>query len=118
MLVIRSDPSQATPVQGALFRGDVTRTPLVGDEQSKQVTVGVVSFAPGGRNVFHVHSFDQVLYITEGEGIVATEAGEQRVQAGDLAFIPAGEKHWHGAAARAAMTHLTVGAPGTTQVVE
>ena len=48
-------------------------------------------------NVFHVHDVDQVLYVTAGEGIIATETEEITIRPGDFVVIPAGEKHWHGA---------------------
>ena len=41
-------------------------------------------------NVFHVHDVDQVLYVTAGEGIIATEAEEITIQffTGDHADPP------------------------------
>src|SRR2546430_8296550 len=41
-------------------------------------------------------SCDQILIVTEGEGVVADEREERVVTAGDVAFIPANTKHWHG----------------------
>jgi hypothetical protein len=35
--------------------------------------MGLVVFDEGGRNVFHPRSYDQVLYVTEDEGIIATD---------------------------------------------
>jgi quercetin dioxygenase-like cupin family protein len=114
----KKEAGQFQPATGGIFRGTVSANRMVGEQQSKQVTAGLVSFAAGGRNVFHTHTFDQLLFITEGEGIVATEQEEIVVRAGDLVMIPAGEKHWHGATPTTAMTHLTIGAPGTTQAAE
>lgn len=118
MHVIRHDAEQVTPVEAPIFRGDVARRALVGAEQSEQVTVLLVRFAPGGRNVFHRHTFDQVLYVTEGEGIVASETEEHIVRAGDTIVIPAGERHWHGATDATSMAHLAIGTPGTTELAE
>ncbi len=117
MKVFKHDPSQLTPASGAIFSGPVSRRAMVGDAESNQNTAGIVSFAAGGRTRFHTHTFDQLLYITEGEGIVATEETEHRVRAGDLVLVPAGEKHWHGATPETAMVHLTIGAPGSTEVL-
>lgn len=71
-------------------------------------------FEAGGRNLRHTHGFDQALFITEGAGIVATEAQEQHVTAGDLLLVPAGERHWHGATPTTAMSHLAFGIPGSS----
>ncbi|MGI8925900.1 MAG: cupin domain-containing protein [Tepidiformaceae bacterium] len=64
------------------------------------------------------HAPDQVLYIIEGAGIVATREQEHSVAAGDVAHIPAGEAHWHGAAPGADMAHLSILPPCETRVVE
>ena len=39
------------------------------------------------------------------------------VSAGDVAYIPAGERHWHGAKAGSDMTHLAVLGSGKTFIV-
>jgi len=118
MQVIRNDPSAIEPTTAPIFRGSVGRRGLVGPEQSEQLHVGLVTFDAGGRNVFHTHTFDQVLYVTAGEGIVANEQQQHRIRSGDLVVIPAGEKHWHGATEQTAMAHLAIGTPGTTQIAE
>jgi quercetin dioxygenase-like cupin family protein len=40
--------------------------------------------------------------------VVATEAEEREVSAGDVVLIPAGENHWHGAPGATAMSHITI----------
>lgn len=118
MRVIRNDPKRAERSTAPIFVGEVYREQAVGDGDTKQVSIGVVRFVAGARNVLHTHSFDQVLYITEGEGIVATEREEQTLHAGDIAVIPAGERHWHGATEHNGMTHLAIGVPGTTEIAK
>ena len=97
--------------------GTVRLRRLVGREQTGELDAYLVRFEPGGRKLLHTHSFDQALYILEGEGIVATETLEQRVGPGDAVVIPAGEPHCHGATVVSAMTHLAFGVPGTTDVL-
>jgi quercetin dioxygenase-like cupin family protein len=116
MQIVRKGKEERTTAP--IFRGEVYRTGMVGEGETNQLHLGVVRFAAGGRNVFHTHTYDQVLYVTEGEGIVATEQEEHRVRAGDVAVIPAGEKHWHGGTEATGMTHLAIGTPGTTEIVE
>ncbi len=67
-----------------------------------------VHFVAGGRNKPHTHTTDQILVITEGTGIVAAGPDEREVRAGDVAFIPAGEVHWHGAKEGHDMTHFAM----------
>jgi quercetin dioxygenase-like cupin family protein len=55
-----------------------------------------VTFRPGEWTNFHTHAGVQVLYITEGEGIVATRDEEREVSEGDLILFPPREEHWHG----------------------
>jgi len=105
---------QVTP----LFAGQVTLQRMVEPEHSKHFMIRQVNFAPGARNKFHSHSIDQVLIVTEGKGIVATDKEEVTVVPGDVVFIPAGEKHWHGATKDSTFSHLYVMSPDskTTQL--
>jgi quercetin dioxygenase-like cupin family protein len=119
MKVVRIDPGKREPATGPLFIGTVARQAVIGDGDSSQIRIGVVTFQEGAVNKYHRHTFDQVLFVTEGEGIVQTKGEpEQRVTAGDVIFVPAGEVHWHGAAPGRSMSHLTVATPGTTELVE
>jgi quercetin dioxygenase-like cupin family protein len=102
---------------GPLFTGkDVTTQPLVPD--SRDFRVNIVNFGKGVRNKFHIHESDQVLIVTAGKGIVATEEEERVVTVGDVILFPAGEKHWHGATSESAFSHIFVSSTGskTTQV--
>ncbi|WIV68481.1 cupin domain-containing protein [Natrialbaceae archaeon AArc-T1-2] len=60
------------------------------------VRSAAVTFRPGERTKFHTHAGVQVLYVIEGEGIVATRDEERAVSSGDLIVFPPGEEHWHG----------------------
>jgi len=105
--------SNASP----LFTGpDVTRQSLISD--SKELRVSIVNFGKGVRNKFHTHDVDQVLIVTAGRGIVATEKGEKVVTVGEVILFPAGEKHWHGATKDSEFSHIVVTRVGgkTTQL--
>jgi quercetin dioxygenase-like cupin family protein len=43
-----------------------------------------------------------------GKGIVANEHEELMAMPGMIFFIPAGEKHWHGATPESSFSHLYV----------
>jgi quercetin dioxygenase-like cupin family protein len=68
----------------------------------------LTSFGIGARLNWHTHDSEQILYVTEGRGIVATKDREQIITAGSIVYIPAGEAHWHGAAEGSSMTHLNI----------
>ncbi len=74
-----------------------------------------VRFQPGARTDWHWHPDGQVLYVTEGEGLVQTADGETvQIRKGDVVFAPAEEVHWHGAQRQTAMTHLSLTTGGAT----
>lgn len=103
---------------GKLFTAPVTMQSLVGPDLSKNFSIRQVNFDKGVRNKFHSHSIEQILIVTQGKGIVATEQEELVVTPGDVIFIPAGEKHWHGATPESGFSHLYVMSPDskTTQL--
>jgi len=68
-----------------------------------------VRFEPGARTAWHTHPLGQTLIVTAGVGLVQQEGGAvQEIRPGDVITIPAGVKHWHGATADHAMTHIAI----------
>ena len=82
-----------------------------------QVVIGNVTFEPGCRNNWHIHHADkgggQILICVAGRGYYQ-EWGKEAVEMrpGDCINIPAGVKHWHGAAPDSWFSHLAVEVPG------
>ena len=113
MKVVRISDVKAEESTTPLFRGKVSRQCLIGESED-ELRVAVLNFSPGAVNVFHTHTFDQILYVTEGKGIVATENEEIAVTPGTIIFIPAGERHWHGATKDTAFSHIAIMPPGHT----
>jgi quercetin dioxygenase-like cupin family protein len=118
MHVAHGKDSNLRPESRDIFTGDVHTSMLAGDAVAERLRLNLVRFSPGARTKWHRHSFEQGLLITEGKGIVATEEHEHVVEAGDAVVIYAGEKHWHGATNTTAMAHVSIGAPGETEVLE
>lgn len=84
---------------------------------TEQVVIGNVTFEPGCRNNWHVHHADkgggQMLLVTAGRGYYQEYGKEAReLHPGDVVNIPAGVKHWHGAASDSWFAHLAVEVPG------
>lgn len=81
------------------------------------VGIGNVTFEPGCRNNWHIHHAQkgggQILLCTAGKGWYQ-EWGKpaQQLHPGDVVKIPAGVKHWHGAAKDSWFVHLSVEVPG------
>lgn len=101
-----------------IFIGNVTRKGLVGDDNPGLLRVNLVEFHDGARNKLHHHGADQVLIVTNGHGIVATEQEELELETGDVVLIPAGEKHWHGAKPGQDFAHLAILTPGSMTIDE
>ncbi len=110
MEVIRngSVPEEDATNAPLFYGGPVSRQPLVGPGRSGDFNFNLVNFYDGAKNKFHSHTTDQILFVTKGTGIVATEEEEINVTEGDTAFIPSGEKHWHGAADGHDFTHISL----------
>ena len=83
----------------------------------EQVGIFNVTFEPGCRNNWHIHHADQgggqILVCVAGRGFYQ-EWGKKPIcmTAGDVINIPAGVKHWHGAAPDSWFSHLAVEVPG------
>lgn len=99
---------------GPLFVGDVTRQNMVSAETSQDFNCAIVNFDHGARNKFHKHSNDQLLIVTAGTGVVATEGEQVEVHQGDVVHVVGGEKHWHGAKDGHDFSHITVTRAGST----
>jgi len=111
MKAIKMNQVNKEPTIAPLFTGPVTMQKFVDTDLSKRFMISQVNFDRGVRNKFHTHTIEQVLIVTEGKGIVATDKEEITVVPGDIIFVPAGEKHWHGAAKGATFSHLYVNSP-------
>ena len=77
------------------------------------VPIANVTFEPGCRNNWHIHHAlsggGQLLLCVDGQGWVQEWGKPARaLNPGDVVVIPAGVKHWHGASAQTAMTHLAI----------
>jgi quercetin dioxygenase-like cupin family protein len=119
MHVVRIDDVPKIPRVSPLFTGkEVTTQQLI--PEGGNYTMNVVNFGRGVRNKFHVHESDQILIVTAGKGIVATEQEQRVVSVGDIILFPAGEKHWHGATEDSEFSHIFIYRAGgkTTQIEE
>lgn len=80
---------------------------------TEQIGIFNVTFEPGCRNNWHIHYADkgggQILICVAGEGYYQEWGKEvQKLFPGDTVNIPAGVKHWHGAAPNSWFSHLAI----------
>ena len=83
---------------------------------TSQVGIYNVTFEPGCRNNWHIHHAKQgggqILICVAGRGYYQEEGKEAvEMKPGDVVNIPAGVKHWHGAAPDSWFSHLAVEVP-------
>jgi len=69
----------------------------------------MVRFEPAARTHWHTHPLGQTLLVIAGSGRAQSWGGPVReIKAGDVVWIPPGEKHWHGAGPNTSLTHIAV----------
>ena len=101
------DNNAKSESRGATFTGQVWADPVM--PTTDGVTINNVFFTPGARTFWHTHAQGQVLQVSAGKGWICV-AGQQAqpIRAGDTVWIPANERHWHGAAADSYLLHMAI----------
>lgn len=91
------------------YAGTVRKEALFDADEPSRVVGGVVTYELGSRTAWHIHPLGQVLIISAGVGLVQ-QWGQpvQEVREGDIIWIPAGVKHWHGATDNSRMRHVAI----------
>jgi quercetin dioxygenase-like cupin family protein len=110
MLIIHANGSQPSAVGPAdYFTGTVrVDAPFKGTEEAR-VSGATVTFEPGARTAWHTHPLGQTLIVTAGSGLVQALGQPVRsIKPGDTVWIAPNVKHWHGATATTAMTHIAI----------
>jgi quercetin dioxygenase-like cupin family protein len=109
MEVRRNGSQPSGKGQAEYFTGHVRIDPQFQAPHPARVSVASVTFEPGARTAWHSHPLGQTLIVTAGSGLVQSwGASVQKIRPGDVIWSSPGEKHWHGATATTAMTHLSI----------
>jgi len=91
------------------FTGTVRIDPLFQAPDPARTSGASVTFEPGARTVWHTHPLGQTLVVMAGCGLVQRWGGPiEEIRPGDVIWFLPGEKHWHGATATTAMTHIAI----------
>jgi quercetin dioxygenase-like cupin family protein len=102
-----SQPSAKGPAE--CFTGNVRVDPLFEAPEPARARGACVTFEPGARSAWHTHPLGQILVVTSGCGYVQSWGDPiRKMLPGDVVWCPPDEKHWHGATANTAMTHIAI----------
>lgn len=102
-----STPSIKGP--GDWFTGVVRIDPLFDANEARRSAAASVTFEPGARTAWHTHPLGQTLIVTSGCGWAQKDGGpREEIHPGDIVWFEPNEKHWHGATATTAMTHIAI----------
>jgi 4-carboxymuconolactone decarboxylase len=107
--VVTQEARTSNPGAPANFTGHAQVEQLFAAHDPSRITGGIVTFQPGARSAWHTHPLGQILIVTAGIGLVQQwGAPVHAMKAGDVVWIPAGVKHWHGAAPSSTVTHMAI----------
>ena len=91
------------------FTGSVRIDSLFQPNEHRRAAAATVTFEPGARTAWHTHPLGQTPIVVSGLGWAQREGGlVEEIRPGDVVWFPPGEKHWHGASATMAMTHIAI----------
>lgn len=91
------------------FIGKSYVNPIFTPTPENPMAISNVTFEPGCRNNWHIHSTEQILLVTDGTGWYQEDGLPARLlHAGDTVVIKAGVKHWHGASADSSFAHIAI----------
>ena len=94
MIVVNTNEAALAELNDEIVqKGPVNRRLLLSDKDTGGFGATLVTFDAGAKLNFHTHDSEQILYITDGKGILATKDKEYVVTPGCIVFIPAGEVH-------------------------
>jgi quercetin dioxygenase-like cupin family protein len=107
--IARNGSQPSSKGSAEYFVGTVRIDPLFQAIAPSRTSGASVTFEPGARTAWHSHPFGQVLIVTAGTSLIQRWGGPiEEIRPGDVVRIPPGLKHWHGATATAAMTHISI----------
>ena len=109
MDIKRSGSQPSAKGSAEYFTGTVRLDPLFEAQEPARTSGASVTFEPGARTAWHTHPLGQTLIVTAGCGLAQRWGGSiEQIRPGDAIWFEPGEKHWHGATATTAMTHIAI----------
>lgn len=109
MEITKHEAEKLTEGSAEYFTGKVTIASPFASQENNSYRGAMVNFEAGARTAWHTHPSGQTLIITSGKGLVQTEGEEiAEILPGDVVWIPAEERHWHGASPDNVMSHVAI----------
>lgn len=109
MKIIKNASVPSAKGPEAYFTGQVRIDAPFTTTSPARVGGATVTFEPGARTAWHTHPLGQTLIVTAGQGWIQCEGEEKHtINQGDMVWIPEDVRHWHGATANTAMTHIAI----------
>ncbi len=110
IVVTRSEAQSSRQGPAENFTGSVRVEQAFQASAPGRASGARVTFEPGARTAWHSHPLGQTLIVTSGVGRVQRWGDPlDEIRPGDVVWIPAGQKHWHGASPATAMSHIAIG---------
>jgi 4-carboxymuconolactone decarboxylase len=107
--ITRSTTQSSQPAPTDHFTGAVRIDSSFQTTATARLSGARVTFEPGARTAWHTHPVGQLLIVTAGTGRVQRwDDAVDEIRQGDVIWIPAGQKHWHGAAPNSSMAHIGI----------
>ena len=104
----RAPSNKPSKARSATFTGTVWGDPVL-PTTAEGNSINSVTFTPGARTYWHHHTGGQILVVTAGLGWVCPHGEKpQVIRAGDVVWVPPGERHWHGGTTATVLTHLAI----------
>ena len=109
MQIMRAGARPSPKGPAAYFTGSVRIDAPFATQAPARVGGATVTFGPGARTNWHTPPLGQTLIVVAGLGRCQREGGPvEEIRPGDIVWFPPGEKHWHGAGAETAMSHIAI----------
>jgi quercetin dioxygenase-like cupin family protein len=100
------------PAPDSATASGLARLRLVGREHGAVHTdLAVIGLAPGGWLAPHVHAFEEVIYVLDGELLLALGDATHRLVGGDYALVLTGTRHALGNTAAGPVRFLSLSSP-------
>lgn len=107
MIIRHANTERSVPGKASQFTGDALGDSIL--PATDGIIINQVSFSPGSRTHWHEHESGQILLVVSGYGLICSEGESPRtLRPGDWVWIPAGERHWHGAGPDSYLTHTAI----------